>query len=309
MKKNVLKIVIASLLLLTCGFSLSAEDAVVTYVNGKVEVSRNDKWVALKAGDKIAESETVSTGFNSEAKIKYGGSLMALGALTRITIRELSASSSKEKVDVYLNTGAVRSKVTHTNDTRVSYTVRSPVAVASVRGTMFDMLSNGEVTCFEGAVATYPVPKPKAKKAVKKAKKDKAEEEISEEESAEEENSEETPAETSPENAVEEAVEESSSGDVEGDNGPADATTPADEISDDAPAGAVVVGAGQKTTVSSDGSMEKPSDVAKKEAKKETGVVQTAAESETGVAGGNAGANEAASSKFGSFAIAVELES
>lgn len=248
MKKNVVKFLSALVLSVLVSSPVFADDAVVTFVKGKVEVQRGDAWVQLNVGDKVKQSETISTGFQSEAKIKYSGSLMALGALTRITMDQLASGGNKEKVDVYLTTGTVRSKVTHDEDTRVSYTVRSPVAVASVRGTEFDINAKGTVRCFSGAVAVSPNNKPRDEAA-----------------SA----------------ASEETEEEGeSSGEESGDNSPAGPTTPADEINSDADDGAVVVGANQKTTFSKNGTPEKPQDNAKKDANKVKSTVSTAAAKE-----------------------------
>ena len=79
-----------------------SESAKVTYIKGKVEVFRNEKWQQLKVGDFLQEKDIVSTGFQSEMKITYKDSVMKLGALTRITFEELSTSDSKETVSVFL---------------------------------------------------------------------------------------------------------------------------------------------------------------------------------------------------------------
>ena len=52
------------------GANAFAADATVTFVSGKVEVQRGDKWVPLQKGDALAKSDTISTGFQSEVKIK-----------------------------------------------------------------------------------------------------------------------------------------------------------------------------------------------------------------------------------------------
>ena len=136
----------ALLIVLMCFASNAfSAPAIVSYVRGKGEVCRGEKWLQLKIGDKINPSETISTGFQSEVKIKYNDSLMVLGALTRITLDEFSETENKDTVSAYLSTGAVRSKVIHTESKRVSYTVKSPVAVASVRGTDFIVTSAGAI--------------------------------------------------------------------------------------------------------------------------------------------------------------------
>ena len=119
MKRICKKSFLFSVFFLLCIFAMNASPAEVTYIRGKVEVCRNDVWVPLKIGDKIYEKETISTGFQSEAKLCYNDSIMALGALTRITLDTLSEKQDKDNVALYLNTGAVRSKVTHTENKKI----------------------------------------------------------------------------------------------------------------------------------------------------------------------------------------------
>ena len=143
MKRIISKLLLAALLTaLTCG-SVFAASAKVTYVKGKVEVSRGDTWVALKVGDEVKESETVSTGFQSEARLNYNGSVMAVPALSRVTLETLKSTSTKETVSLKVDTGAVRSKVTHTSGKKIEYEARTSVGVASVRGTDFAVFSTG----------------------------------------------------------------------------------------------------------------------------------------------------------------------
>ena len=140
---------------------LYAADATVTFVSGKVEVQRGDKWVPLQKGDSLSKSDTVSTGFQSEAKIKIMDSVMYLGPVTRITLEELSTKGNTDNVNVYLKTGAARSQVKHVDNKRVNYQVHTAVAVASCRGTDWVIDSNNKVLCIEGmiAVAEYVPPK------------------------------------------------------------------------------------------------------------------------------------------------------
>ncbi|MBQ9494134.1 MAG: FecR domain-containing protein [Treponema sp.] len=134
---------------------LFASTATVVSIEGKVEVARKGGWVALSANDTVREGEVISTGFKSKAVIRYEGSVMQLGPLTRITLEKLLQGTTSDSVNVYLNTGVVKSTVRQTENKRVSYTVRNPVAVASVRGTEFDFQANGAISCTEGAIVTY----------------------------------------------------------------------------------------------------------------------------------------------------------
>lgn len=137
-------------------FPALADSATVVSVQGKVEVSRGGRWIELSEKSKVSEGEVISTGFKSKAIIQYQGSMLQLGPLTRVTLEKLAEGEKADTVSVYLNTGAVRSTVRHTENKRVSYTVRNPVAVASVRGTVYDMLGDGSVSCSEGAAVVYP---------------------------------------------------------------------------------------------------------------------------------------------------------
>ena len=169
--------------------SLFAADATVTFVSGKVEVQRNGKWVALQKGDTVAKSETISTGFQSEAKIKMMDSVMYLGPVTRITLEELSSTGKQDNVNVYLKTGSARSQVKHVDNKRVNYQVHTAVAVASCRGTDWIIDDSNNIICFEGivAVAAYVPPENYLENKNTSEKKEEGEEESTEGEPAAEE--------------------------------------------------------------------------------------------------------------------------
>ena len=151
LKKKVLFAVLAGCL----AFPIFASSATVVSVEGKVEVLRKGTWQVLAANSNVAEGEIISTGFKSKAVLNYQGSLMQLGPLTRITLEKLAQGTQSDTVQVYVNTGAIKSTVRQTENKRVSYTVRNPVAVASVRGTEFEFQSSGVISCSEGALVTY----------------------------------------------------------------------------------------------------------------------------------------------------------
>ena len=244
MKRLISKLIIAALVAGFACSSVFAASAKVTYVKGKVEVSRGNEWVSLKVGDVVNEAETISTGFQSEARLNYNGSVMAVPALSRITLEALQSSGKKETVSIKVDTGAVRSKVAHTEGKKIEYTARTPVGVASVRGTDFAVFASGMAKVFSGAIAYY-----KASDFVMP--------DLSGAASLEEE----------PEDAEGGAVDE----------GPATATTSADDIIDNAPKGAMVVGAGQTSKIDESGVASKPVVEAKKRASKVKSTVSTAA--------------------------------
>lgn len=151
-----MKKALLGLALFAAAFSIFAEEAIIVSVKGKVEVERDSEWIALNPGDTVDESEMISTGFQSEAIIKYNDSVLQMAPLTRVTLSKLASNSRRDVVDVYLNTGAVRAKVNHSDIKKVNYSVRNPIAVASVRGTEFIFQDNGSTICLEGAVAVAP---------------------------------------------------------------------------------------------------------------------------------------------------------
>ena len=159
--KKIRSLLIAALFVIS-GAKAFAADATVTFVTGKVEVFRGEKWIPLQKGDTVAKSEMVSTGFQSEAKLKILDSVMYLGPVTRITIEELSSTGNKDNVNVYLKTGSARSQVKHVDNKRVDYKVHTPIAVASCRGTDWTIDDSNAVECYEGtvAVSAYIPPQP-----------------------------------------------------------------------------------------------------------------------------------------------------
>ena len=272
-------------LLLVIGGSAFAASAKVTYVKGKVEVSRGDAWVALKVGDEVKESETVSTGFQSEARLNYNGSVMAVPALSRVTLETLRSTSSKETVSLKVDTGAVRSKVTHTSGKKIEYEARTSVGVASVRGTDFVVYSDGTAEVYEGAIVYYDandyVP-PK---------------DTGSEEGEGEEEGEET-EETEGTEGTEGTDEAGAEGETEGsgqDQGPANATTSADEITSNSPKGARVIGAGQSSQINEDGEASDPFDEAKNRNQKAKNSVGSASDKD-GQSSGATAANGGSSS-------------
>ncbi len=150
LKKSILAVLIAS------SAYTFADSAQVISVSGKAEIDRNNSWIPLQKDALINEGEVISTGFKSELLIKYKDSVMKLGSLTRITLEKLASTDKKDDVSVYLNTGTIRSTVNHSENRRISYTVRNPIAVASVRGTDFDMDGLANVDCYSGGVIVVP---------------------------------------------------------------------------------------------------------------------------------------------------------
>ena len=279
MKKTLVKLVLAFLVSTVISLPLFSADAKVTYVKGKVEVSHNGSdWVPLKTGDVIAQSDTINTGFQSEARINLNGSIMAVPALTRVTIETLKTSGSKDTVSLYVNTGAVRSKVTHTDNKKIDYTARTAVAVASVRGTDYTVTAGGLVTCAEGAVvvtAAKDYVAPVTTEDSSEDNKEEGEEEAGNEgdtsssgstdstSSSDSSGTTDSTATTETTGTAETTTttttgdKTTNTGSTDRNNKSANATTDGKDISSTSTDGSIVVGAGQRTKATSIGNYEK----------------------------------------------------
>lgn len=118
---------------------LTALEGTVVRVEGKVEQQvANGSWKPLKQGDIIASGTMISTGFRSNATVKLGSSILTIKPLTRMTLVELAEKEDVVDTELFIEVGNVRAEVNSHNNKRNGFTVKSPVATASVRGTVFE---------------------------------------------------------------------------------------------------------------------------------------------------------------------------
>ncbi len=158
MKKSIRSVLLAGVMLSGCA-GLFAMDAVVTSAVGKAEVLRGNTWVALSAGDTLKKGDVIQTGFKSSLSLAIKDSKVEIAALTRMTIEQLVEKETKDETRLYLDTGKVKSEVNKTENRRVGFVVRSPVATASVRGTVWEMentFRSTNITTDEGLVSAWP---------------------------------------------------------------------------------------------------------------------------------------------------------
>lgn len=132
--------------------------AQVTEVSGKTEVLQGNEWKTLNAGDILKSGDTIQTGFKSSLVLKIKDSVVNVSALTRMTVEQLSENSQKDDVRVFVKTGAISSDVKKSENKKLGFTVRTPVATASVRGTEFSVENNFNsvnVDTTRGSVAVW----------------------------------------------------------------------------------------------------------------------------------------------------------
>lgn len=135
-------VLLALSLLAHSAFSMQAT---VVSAKGKAEVEQGGSWIALKEGDQLEQGSVIQTGFKSEVVLKIKESTVTVAPLSRITLKTLvereglNGAKGKDETSIFLDTGSLKSNVQKSADRRVGFTVRSPVATASVRGTEFTM--------------------------------------------------------------------------------------------------------------------------------------------------------------------------
>ncbi len=133
------KMIAAVILALAVVGQLTALEGTVVRVEGKVEQQvANGSWKPLKQGDIIASGTMISTGFRSNATVKLGSSILTIKPLTRMTLVELAEKEDVVDTELFIEVGNVRAEVNSHNNKRNGFTVKSPVATASVRGTVFE---------------------------------------------------------------------------------------------------------------------------------------------------------------------------
>jgi hypothetical protein len=114
--------------------------AVIRELYGTVETRApgSSDWVRARAGDRLEKDALISTGFESGAVLAAGESLITVRPLTRLSLEEIAGDQGGERINLYLQTGRIRAEVKPPDGRKVSFTVRSPVATASVRGTTIE---------------------------------------------------------------------------------------------------------------------------------------------------------------------------
>ena len=156
------KFIFAAIISLTAA-CLFAYDAEVLSVQGRAQYSSNGtSWTPIAVGTKIGQGATIQTAFKSALKIKFKGSVVDLGPMTRIKLEELSETPAKDNAVVSMKIGTLTSNVKKVEDRRAGFTIKGPAATASVRGTIVREECGYKcdtVTAIESVTAVWPTAK------------------------------------------------------------------------------------------------------------------------------------------------------
>jgi hypothetical protein len=150
MKKFIL-FSIGLILVLAGGCSKQQVDeyAVVSFLVG--DVKKNNGSVSI--GDIIKEKDELTTGNESFCDIKIGGSIIRIKEKSKLLISSLIRKNDSENTQLGMDTGKMlcKPKKLLKDD---SFTVKTPTAVAGVRGTQFtieiDSMKTTRVKVFDG---------------------------------------------------------------------------------------------------------------------------------------------------------------
>jgi hypothetical protein len=134
------KIVCVAVMLSVISASLFAESGIIRELSGDVQLkpAGSSAFVPAQSGGEVAQNTVVSTGFKSTAIIAVGSSTIVVQPLTRLSLADIQTSAGAEKINMNLQSGRVKVDVKPPAGARADFSVQSPSATASVRGTSFE---------------------------------------------------------------------------------------------------------------------------------------------------------------------------
>ncbi|MBN2434419.1 MAG: FecR domain-containing protein [Spirochaetes bacterium] len=150
--KRISVITLLSAFLVSCTFSKPAEkNAHISFIIG--DVTKNGSAVSIN--DKVNTGDIIKTSGLSSCDIQIGDSMIRIKENSNLTITLSLIDSNSEQTDLSLDSGKVLCKPKKLLDNE-SFTVRTPTAVAAVRGTQFsvttDSLKTTRIKVFDGEV-------------------------------------------------------------------------------------------------------------------------------------------------------------
>lgn len=160
---NLKSVIFISLTLFTADVFAAEAFGTFASVKGSVQVVVDTKKSQPKVGDKIFQGSTVETGANGRAKIIMSDrSVVHVSPESNVKIAAYGTTDGKKNVEVQLSQGKIRSEIKGSYGESNKFLIKTPTAVAGVRGTDFlvnhDVKTNTtELTTFRGVVELTPV--------------------------------------------------------------------------------------------------------------------------------------------------------
>jgi len=113
-------------------------NAVIEETKGKVELKAiGGSWRKAEAGMEVGLGTTVSTGFNANAQIAIGNTILEVKPLTRMELEELIEKEGTIDTGLNLKVGKIKANVRSSAGLQNNFKLRSAQSTAAVRGTVF----------------------------------------------------------------------------------------------------------------------------------------------------------------------------
>lgn len=141
-----------------CQAAVEKGAAKVVALQGPAEISQDGKqWTPLRKGETLHEGSIIRTAGATAADLDLGRNGSRLRIMPNSTVALTALSYTETGVETIVNTqidlraGRVLGNV-HKLAAASKYEVKTPKAVAGIKGTRYDISSNGKVVVAEGSV-------------------------------------------------------------------------------------------------------------------------------------------------------------
>jgi ferric-dicitrate binding protein FerR (iron transport regulator) len=153
---------VGAMFVYSASFAVKQRAAILVNVKGTVKVNSTAGWVAAAERMELREGDQVKTEGGSSAIIRMDdGSMVKVGPLSSMKVSTLSQKGGDNKTALNISNGKAWSRVKKlTSDS--DFSVKTPTAVAGVRGTYFSAESAQASTfdVFEGSVSVSGIKSP-----------------------------------------------------------------------------------------------------------------------------------------------------
>ncbi len=153
MKRNliILLMIFITGLIVSCSKNRVEEHSTISFMIGDVKKNNAD----ARIGDIIKQNDVIKTAENSFCDVKIGESIIRIKSKTNIVMSTLLRKGDQEHITIGLTTGKMLCKPRKLLKSE-SFLVKTPTAVAGVRGTQFtvesDKLKTTRIKVFTGKV-------------------------------------------------------------------------------------------------------------------------------------------------------------
>lgn len=134
------KLALKILIFLSLAYGLFAKPVgIFSMVIGKVQVKDGSQWIQAQPGMKVNEKAEIQTGIKSRATLQLvNGSQLQINPGTVVSIDRLLSGNYGTATDVNLSLGKITAVIARADkeDQRNFFRVRTPTAVAGVRGSV-----------------------------------------------------------------------------------------------------------------------------------------------------------------------------